>query len=717
LDWLIPSLISCIIGTGLLLVADCYLLFTEKTRFLFLWTVAWGLYFLQYIVMLIDFVLGGTILSFISYLEIAVLGGIFIVYATYEYSDKKINRLWFIAGFFVVVWIIIGKVFNIGFLILTLPPFIYIACIYIFAGFAFIKAPKKVNLLSILIGVIFILWGVHKLDYPFVRNIEGLAAIGYFIGGFFSISISVGVLILYLQKIKSQLAESEEKYRTYIYSSPDAFFMANDQGKYLEVNEAACRMTGYSRQELLTMNIFDISHPDAIGKASADFEEMKKTGSLSSEYLFLKKDGSKYFMQLDAVKVNNNFLGFCKDTTERRLQEEQLKTAKHDAEFANRVKSQFLANMSHEIRTPMNGIIGMTDLLKLSKLTSEQNEMVKIIRTSSVSLLKIINDILDLSKIEAGKVELESESVDFKNLINENIGMFRILSNNKGIDFEIRIGRDIPNKIIVDKTRFIQVISNLAGNAIKFTEQGKIKIEIKKIKEIGNKTELLVSVSDTGIGIKEEDIQRLFGDFTQLDNSLSKRFQGTGLGLAISKRLVELMGGEISVESRYGKGSTFYFTILVDVPDEEQANNNTNDYPLIQQSAHNLNILLVEDDPVSQLIMKQIGKLKGWHLTVASNGREAIDICEASDFDLLLMDIQMPEMNGFEVTQVIREKEKLTGGYVPIIATTAYAMSGDKEKCLNVGMNDYISKPIEMKKLCEVIERLTGERSKSDSAF
>lgn len=380
----------------------------------------------------------------------------------------------------------------------------------------------------------------------------------------------------------------------------------------------------------------------------------------------------------------------------------QLTLLKQEAEDAYKAKSQFLANMSHEIRTPLNGIIGMADLLGLTELSDKQLNMIKTIKTSSKRLLQIINDILELSKIDAGKVELKPEPVNFESVIHEEALLYSPLAREKSLEYEVTIDHDVPKNILIDKNRLKQIICNLVGNAIKFTEKGKISLSVSKVKDIGNKAQLMISITDTGIGIKKEDIPKIFDYFTQLDSTTTKRYQGTGLGLAISKNLVALMGGEMCVESVYGKGSTFSFTFLAEVIKKKDILDLPSDIS-IEDSQARPRILLVEDDHVSQIIIQHLCDHMGWDIQITSSGIEALEILQKEQKCIILMDVQMPEINGFDLTRLIREKEALTGKHIPIIATTAYASKDDRERCIKCGMDDFINKPIDLKKLRDIV--------------
>lgn len=419
------------------------------------------------------------------------------------------------------------------------------------------------------------------------------------------------------------------------------------------------------------------------------------------------------------------------DITERTRIEAELRKAKDESEAASEAKTRFLANISHDLRTPLNVILGMANLLHETSQSREQKEYLDMISNSASFLLTLVNDLLDLSKIEAGRAELAQDTFNLPLEVKKTVSSLALQAQEKGIRLSCSIGEDVPGVVIGDAARLQQVLVNLTGNGIKFTEQGEVSVSLKLERNeegtVGDVATVFFSVSDTGIGIPADKVERIFEDYMQADAYYASKYEGTGLGLTIVKDLVELMGGSIGVESWENKGSTFYFTIPFLLPDatEEKVgpfpavedgippSAGTGDMPGEQPAGdkekEGLEILLAEDKYLNQKLVTILLEKKGHRVITAKTGREALDKFRLHKFDLILMDIHMPEMDGLEAAARIRAAEE-RGKDIPIVAMTAYAMQEDRERCLQAGMDYYISKPFQAEELYDILEKIREGR-------
>jgi PAS domain S-box-containing protein len=530
------------------------------------------------------------------------------------------------------------------------------------------------------------------------------------------------------RQTEAQIAAEASRRRALFEHMHDGVVVLNDDGSVLESNSKFAAMLGYSAEEIRGLHIADWEARYSREQLMELVRNVSSAGQFF-ETVQKRKDGSLFDAEVSATRIEwgGRYYVLCiaRDITERlRLAAElerhrdhlrelvdartrDLAAALEEAKSANRAKSDFLANMSHEIRTPMNGILGMTEVLLDSPLSDEQREYLGIVKTSGDNLLTIINDILDFSKIEAGRLEIEHIPFDPRKTVASIVSSMQTQALAKSLRLDLDVDTSVPPAVHGDPVRFGQVVTNLIGNAIKFTERGRVRVRLTNLAPVNQNTACLeVAVSDTGIGIPPAKLERIFEAFVQSDSSVTRQFGGTGLGLSISLQLAARMGGSLRAESEPGKGSTFRLTLpcAVAAPDA---------MPTVSQRRHEApaptpgrRILIVEDNKVNQRLLAAILKKLGHRVTVAGSGQEALDLLGSESFDIVLMDIQMPEMDGVETTRQIRARESGLSRHVPIIAVTAHAMAGDRERYLAAGMDDYLTKPIRRGELIAAIARL-----------
>jgi PAS domain S-box-containing protein len=524
---------------------------------------------------------------------------------------------------------------------------------------------------------------------------------------------------------QSSLSAHHSLLQAVIDASPTLIFIKDRDGIWILANQTLADIYGLTPQQMV-----GITHQEMgqhLGLPEAELEHFLETDQrvidtgesmVIPEQPFTTTNGRMRWLQTTKVPIHVEgrgrcVLGVCVDVTARREVETELQRAKLAAEDASRAKSEFLANMSHEIRTPMNGVIGMTELALDTALTEEQREYLGTVKSSADSLLSLLNDILDFSKIEAGKLDFETIEFSLRDTLDDTMKTLSFRADQKGLELACHIPPDVPDALLGDPARLRQILVNLVGNAIKFTMSGEVVVRVLTASEGGGEVALDVSVTDTGVGIPPEKQRAIFDAFTQADSSMTRTYGGTGLGLTISTRLVELLGGRLSVESEVGRGSTFRFTARFALQESPPARAAAIDMEMLRD----LRVLVVDDNATNRRILHDV--LVGWHMepVLTESGRSALDVLEETKhgrqpFSLILLDAQMPDMDGFAVSEVIRHDPHLVGSM--LVMLTSSGLRGDAARCRELGIEAYLAKPIRQADLLATIRKVLGPQARAE---
>ncbi len=520
--------------------------------------------------------------------------------------------------------------------------------------------------------------------------------------------------------LEEKLIESEHVYRLLSENQNDIISLTDSERKFVHVSPSVKEVLGYELEELTgKKRILDLTHPDDVEMVRANGEEIRQSKlPIACTVMRLRKKNGEYIWFESQVKIFNDdrsqnklVLASHRNINERKLLEDALKEAKERAEDASKAKSMFLSTMSHEIRTPMNAIIGLTNLMLEENPREDQIESLNLLKFSGENLLAIINDILDFNKIEAGKIELEEITFNLKEILGHNINLLKNRATDKGIDLKLELQGHLPDNVAGDPVRLGQVLNNLIGNAIKFTEHGYVHIIISELDHRGRNHLIRFAVKDTGIGIRKGKLHEVFENFAQASITTTRKYGGTGLGLSISQKLIKLMGSEIKLQSELGVGSEFSFDLQLKEGKNISLKKIAEDRKTIK-STLGIKVLLVEDNKVNQVVASSFLKKWGMKVGLAGDGREACEMVTQQKFDIVLMDLQMPEMDGYEATQLIRAMNDPYFKTLPILALTASVMIEVMEKATLSGFNGFITKPFQPQELKEKILEFVPRKSK-----
>jgi len=528
-------------------------------------------------------------------------------------------------------------------------------------------------------------------------------------------SVGVHIDIGERKRIEESLKQREQELRVILETTKDGFYTTDKNGQFLSANEAFLHMVGYTLKELLALRFADLSAFQTEEEINARNQRIETNGFEVFETRLRLKNKKSAFFEISASFLTHSqkIICFCRDTTERHTMEEQLRLAKQQAEEANQAKTRFLSTMSHELRNPLNSILGFTELLFDSSLTQEQRKFTQYISSSSRLLLDIIGEVLDISKIEAGKMDLAPLPNDLRKVCAEIVQLNLLRAKEKGIELRMKFDERLPESMVFDALRLRQVLMNLIGNAVKFTSVGgvSLRVALKDPKRQDGKQFVQFEIEDSGIGMTEEARRRVFSEYEQADSTISRQYGGTGLGLSISKRILNLMEASLQVKSIPGVGSVFSFAIPLIIPEvrpKKEADAKASKKPTFESDLKKkIHVLLVEDEPVNLFLAKKLLEKVSPDIGIdqATNGEEALENFLRAQPDIIFMDIHMPILDGYQTTAKIRHFEETIGGRVPIIGVTAITGKQQIEECYSSGMDDVLLKPLSAVAFEEVLRK------------